>query len=275
MCPFHTGRGQLNTCATGSALFRLSHLAPTRYLMTLRSSGRRSTAFCPGTCASTLRRGSRPTSTQGKRPLGRRRTLPPSSQPHARRCRYCTTGKVYTYAMSTAPVADPMHRHRVWHIPYPGLDVDAMKDASQVFVGLHDFTHFSNKPSGGRKHQDRWKSLWRVDLTARGSSVAVEVEGSGFLYKMVRHIVGALVAVGRGRLSQSSLQKALSGDPDSLLESGRPWHIAPAHGLTLEEVQYPDHSDPSSLMFPELPHDEHGRLLPDSFEQAARARDGE
>ena len=77
------------------------------------------------------------------------------------------------------------------------------------------------------------KEIWKIDITARGESIEFTFEGSGFLYKMVRSIVGALLDVGIGKLSPAEFKK--------ILDSAKRTEVvvsAPAHGLTLEKVFY-------------------------------------
>ncbi|GFR49639.1 hypothetical protein Agub_g11689, partial [Astrephomene gubernaculifera] len=134
--------------------------------------------------------------------------------------------------------------------------------------------------SSSRKGRMRWqqgrpkprnpvKTLRRVDVVELGEAapggVRIEVEGNGFLYKMVRHIAGALVAVGEERLRAGALQRLLelgSAAPPGCNGTHRGYNVAPARGLCLHEVFYdPRVDDPSALLYPELAHDEHGRLL--------------
>eukprot|EP00192_Tetraselmis_astigmatica_P015128 CAMPEP_0117660208 /NCGR_PEP_ID=MMETSP0804-20121206/6846_1 /TAXON_ID=1074897 /ORGANISM="Tetraselmis astigmatica, Strain CCMP880" /LENGTH=162 /DNA_ID=CAMNT_0005466923 /DNA_START=267 /DNA_END=755 /DNA_ORIENTATION=- len=152
-----------------------------------------------------------------------------------------------------------------------------MARAAQEFIGTHDFTHFSNNPSVGREGICPIKNIRRFDLAhGPGQSILqLEVEGSGFLYKMVRHMTGALIAVGSGKLTQqalvAALQKGGSVGPDGHY---RGWNIAAAHGLSLQQVFYPAHDDPNTLMLPQLQHDEFGRLLKQQNIQWVQQPDG-
>ncbi|GIL62488.1 hypothetical protein Vafri_16701 [Volvox africanus] len=95
--------------------------------------------------------------------------------------------------------------------------------------------------------------------------LTAQVEGNGFLYKMVRHISGALVAVGEGRLSVNAVARMLevgSNAPPGCYGSYRGYNVAPAKGLCLHHVLYESRvDDPSVLLYPDLQHDEYGRLL--------------
>lgn len=187
--------------------------------------------------------------------------------------RYCTLGKVYHYRIQTSPAVDPFTRHYALHFPFP-LDIEAMEVAAEDFLGTHNFAQFSNT-SGGEmwERPDPVKTIYRFEIirVGDGGELCLEVEGSGFLHRMVRHMAGALLAVGNGRLARERIGAALAEGSGGAAEEGayRGWAAAAAHGLTLQKVFYPPHHDPHQPMFPDLPHDEHGRLahVPFTWEQ--------
>ena len=116
------------------------------------------------------------------------------------------------------------------------LDVAAMREVSKLFLGERDFKAFSaNRGKGAR--ENTVKTIWRLDVDEidGGSGLAITVEGSGFLYKMVRMIVGGLVQVGRGNVSPERLKEYLDA-----AERGNLIQAAPACGLCLDEVFYSD-----------------------------------
>ncbi len=102
-----------------------------------------------------------------------------------------------------------------------------MRKAAHIFEGARDFRPFCQT-----KDRDGICHVRRVRVTAAGDEVAVSVEGDRFLYKMVRRIVGALVACGSGRLTQKDIRAALAGRPF------QPFQTAPACGLLLDSVEY-------------------------------------
>ena len=119
-------------------------------------------------------------------------------------------------------------------IIYP-LDVERMQIEAQDLVGTHDFAAFAASGSGVK---DTVRTIYRAEVTASGSEIRLIVEGSGFLYNMVRIIAGTLIGVGSGKLEPGAFKRAIaSGDR---LDLGV---TAPAHGLTLMEVFY----DPEDL----------------------------
>jgi tRNA U38,U39,U40 pseudouridine synthase TruA len=95
--------------------------------------------------------------------------------------------------------------------------------------------------------------------------LCIQVHGSGFLYRMVRHLAGSLVAVGQGRLPLDNIALRLElGDSCAPGEGGvwRGYNVAPAKGLVLQQVEYPaEVDDPGVWLYPELPHNEWGQCL--------------
>ena len=105
-------------------------------------------------------------------------------------------------------------------------------EASQFFLGIHDFSAFSVS-RGKCATENPNKHVWAVDLRSRGERIDFIIEGSGFLYKMVRSMVGALLDVGAGKLAPDEIEKILSSRQRTEAVVS-----APAHGLSLEKVFY-------------------------------------
>jgi len=146
--------------------------------------------------------------------------------------RFSATGKIYAYQIRLGD-ADPFARRYCWAIHRP-LDLGAMRASAAVLRGRHDFKALSasrgDEPGDGA---DTVRDLRRLEVRARGRSVRVVAEADGFLYKMVRRLVGALVASGEGKLTPGELR--------ALLEAGaRTARIAtaPPQGLFLQKVLY-------------------------------------
>ena len=117
------------------------------------------------------------------------------------------------------------------------IDLDAMQRASSFFVGKHDFSAFAASRGKGEK-ENPVKEIWKLEIDSMHNELKFMIEGSGFLYKMVRGIVGALLEVGRGKMNYSSVGE--------ILESRKRTEVvvsAPARGLTLEKVFYDDFKD--------------------------------
>ncbi|GLC49634.1 hypothetical protein PLESTB_000269700 [Pleodorina starrii] len=180
-------------------------------------------------------------------------------------------GKCYHYSLTNAEAHDPLRHRYCLHVRRP-LDLAAMRTAAAALEGTHDFTQFSNigEEAGRPRRRNPVKTLRRVEVVELGGEstpggIRIEVEGSGFLYKMVRHISGALVAVGEGRLPVATIGQMLevgNNAPPGCHGTYRGYNVAPAKGLCLHQVFYdPGVDDPSVLLYPELRHDEYGRLL--------------
>ncbi len=144
--------------------------------------------------------------------------------------RFSVTSKAYRYRIWNAPILPPFELGRVWHVTKP-LNITLMKSALARFAGRHDFAAFSANP--GKKRQDTVRTVTRAKLTKEGACIVVEIEGDGFLYKMVRMIVGALYLHNEGKLTLEEIAKALAHGPGTAQRL-----VAPASGLFLRRVRY-------------------------------------
>lgn len=144
--------------------------------------------------------------------------------------RYSAKGKIYRYHLCHGAFADPFEHRHTHSVPRP-LDVEAMRAGAARLVGTHDFRAYS--AFGGVERESTVRTLHRLDLTARGSHLRIDAEGNGFLYKMVRSLVGALISVGQGKLTPDDLAAILAQR-----ERTRRVETAPARGLCLMKVQY-------------------------------------
>lgn len=144
--------------------------------------------------------------------------------------RYSATRKIYRYSICTARVQPPFTRHYQWHYPFP-LDVAAMRRGSRDLVGRHDFTSFANAPTQGSVARDPVRLLMRLDIVEAPDLLIFEFEGGGFLYRMVRNLIGTLVECGSGK--PRDLKAILQGRDRRLAGPS-----APPHGLCLERVFY-------------------------------------
>jgi tRNA pseudouridine38-40 synthase len=145
--------------------------------------------------------------------------------------RFSATGKRYTYHLHLGD-ADPFTRPYAWAIERPRpLDFDRMREAAALLRGRHDFAAYA--ASNGSEREDTVRDLRRLDLVRRASRVKIVFEADGFLYKMVRSLVGALVAVGEGKLSLDEVSALLAG-----ARRTEAVHTAPPQGLFLDRVFY-------------------------------------
>ena len=157
---------------------------------------------------------------------------------HARRS---STGKHYRYRLFNGPILPPLDHGVVWHWPWP-LDTRAMIEAAPVFLGEHDFSAFAAfrhdgtdaAPESGRNI----RHVWRFDVKADGPYLTMDIEGKGFLYKMVRLMVGALIHVGRGSLDTGGLRALFEARFDKTGRLIKSPLCAGAEGLSMVEVFY-------------------------------------
>ncbi|RBM22843.1 tRNA pseudouridine(38-40) synthase TruA [Prauserella sp. PE36] len=143
--------------------------------------------------------------------------------------RFSATRRHYRYQVSDAPYGvDPLRRHDTlaWGRP---LDVDAMNEASEALLGLHDFAAYCKQREGATTIRELQRLVWR---RVAEHDVHVDVSADAFCHSMVRSLVGALLLVGDGRREVAW--------PGTVLESQeRASAVAPAHGLTLVGIDYP------------------------------------
>jgi tRNA pseudouridine38-40 synthase len=150
---------------------------------------------------------------------------------HARRA---ATSKLYRYVLDSGSIQVPTRRRLAGHVPW-ALDEAALKAAAALFVGRHDFASLASA-GGSVKTTVRTvtrSEVWRDASPAVGETWIYEVEANGFLRRMVRSMVGALVEAGRGTWTVERLRDAL------LARDRRAWPApAVARGLTLVSVAY-------------------------------------
>lgn len=141
--------------------------------------------------------------------------------------------KLYRYTIFCGPVRPVLHMRHCWHIP-ADLDVQAMDAGAKSLVGEHDFKSFA---AAADHREDSVRTILRCDVTDRpaddGRWVYVDAEGDGFLYNMVRNIVGTLVEVGVGRWKPEKIPEILEAK-----DRRAAGPIAPPNGLCLMWIKY-------------------------------------
>jgi tRNA pseudouridine38-40 synthase len=157
----------------------------------------------------------------------------------ALRCRYVShdfharlsaKGKIYRYRIWTATVLPPFEYRRAWHNAQP-LDLKILKSAAKHFVGTHDFAAFA--ANRGKPEPSAIRTINSVRVRQKGPCATIEFDGDGFLYKMVRLMVGALVKCALGKMDVEDITLRLkSSEPSSAR------FAAPAEGLFLVRVRY-------------------------------------
>src|SRR5882724_10221973 len=141
--------------------------------------------------------------------------LPPTIR--VLRCQYVSNdfharlsakGKIYCYRISLAPVLPPFEHRRAWQIVRP-LNLKVLKRAAKHFVGTHDFGGFAanrgksanwTDSSRGEPEKSTTRTIYSVRVRQKGPCLTIEFDGDGFLYKMVRLIVGSLVKCALGKM---------------------------------------------------------------------------
>jgi tRNA pseudouridine38-40 synthase len=146
--------------------------------------------------------------------------------------RYDAVSKVYRYSILNCRISG-RYRARSVHVFSPKLDLDSMQKAAEYLLGKHDFSSFGVNPR--RVVDNSTRTIKRLELTRQGHYIFMEVEADGFLYKMVRSIVGTLLKVGVGKIQPEEIPGIL-GSQDRC----RAGATAPAHGLCLVKVKYKD-----------------------------------
>ena len=146
--------------------------------------------------------------------------------------RFSARSKTYRYRIWNAGVMPPLEYGRAWHVRNP-LDTAAIRTAAEGFLGKHDFASFA--ANRGTQATDSVRTIQSIHLRQVGACISIEVEGDGFLYKMVRLMIGALVHVGSGLVSSSEIHSRLK-TPRGTNREAR--NAAPADGLFLVRVRY-------------------------------------
>ena len=144
-------------------------------------------------------------------------------------CRFSAKSKLYQYTIWNQRVRPAMDRNFCWHLRWP-VEIEPMQAASASLLGEHDFAAFQ---SANAQSETTVRTILRADWELCAPRLTFAVEGNGFLYNMVRALVGTLVEVGRGKITAEEFKKILESRDRTL--AGR---TAPARGLCLMCVRY-------------------------------------
>ena len=174
--------------------------------------------------------------------------LPPTIR--ALRCQYVSNdfharlsakGKIYRYRIWLAPFLPPFEYRRTWHIARP-IDLKILKRAAKLFAGTHDFAGFAanrgksanwTDSSRGEPEKSATRTIYSVRVRQKGPCLTIEFDGDGFLYRMVRLIVGSLVKCALGKMRIEDITARLRSGQ---IAPAR--FAAPAEGLFLVRVRY-------------------------------------
>jgi tRNA pseudouridine38-40 synthase len=145
--------------------------------------------------------------------------------------RYCNSKKTYEYKILNTKFPVPTHRLYSYFIYYP-LHLDLMMEAAGFLIGEHDFKSFC---SNRTQVIDTVRTIYDINIVKEENIIVITISGNGFLYNMVRIIVGTLVKVGLGVYLPSHVKEILE-QKDRMAAGPK----APAQGLTLKYIEYPD-----------------------------------
>ncbi len=155
-----------------------------------------------------------------------KKSLEVGSEFHAR---FSAKGKKYRYLIYNSTHPSALLRNRTFHVFY-NLNIAAMKEASSHFIGTYNFEGFMAK---GSQVKNTVRTIRETSLVKRDEIIQIEITGDGFLYNMVRIIVGTLIDVGIGRIKTQDISNIIRSCDRKL--AGR---TAPPQGLYLVEVYY-------------------------------------
>jgi len=158
-----------------------------------------------------------------------------------------TVRKRYQYVIWNAPDRSPFFNDLYWH-RWQTLDIAAMQSAAAQFVGTHDFASFA-KPGHGRANTVR--TVFDCSVSYRVPRLVIGVEGNGFLWNMVRIIVGTLMEVGQGRVPTEAMTEMIAAKDRTAAGL-----TAPPQGLYLQWIQTADRSNATAKSDEIPPQDE-------------------
>lgn len=143
--------------------------------------------------------------------------------------RFSCKGKTYLYRIHCSESKNPFLKDLALHYRRP-IDIDLMREAASKFIGTHDFGSFCADCS---KKVNTVRTIYQFQIEINENDVRILVKGNGFLYNMVRILVGTLLDINEGRIKIDEIESIMKARDRKL--AGR---TAPPHGLYLHEVYY-------------------------------------
>lgn len=143
--------------------------------------------------------------------------------------RYSCTAKEYQYLIWNSPVRNPFYHRRALHYNRP-LDADFLNEQARDFLGEYDFSAFC---ASGSSVQSKIRCIKSAGAAREGDMVSFSVAADGFLYNMVRIMVGTLLGIHEGKIKKDSIRDIILSK-----DRARAGVTAPAEGLYLERVYY-------------------------------------
>lgn len=143
--------------------------------------------------------------------------------------RYSCTSKEYVYKLYNGRIRDPFLSSYAYHYRYP-VDADYLNEQAQAFVGTYDYCGFCSAKS---KVEDTVRTVKAFSVCRQDDMVIFKVEADGFLYNMVRIMVGTLLFIAQGRIKENELKDIILSK-----DRKRAGKTAPPQGLYLNKVNY-------------------------------------
>jgi tRNA pseudouridine38-40 synthase len=142
--------------------------------------------------------------------------------------RYSCKERFYVYKILNRSIKSPIFENRAWFIPYK-LDCELMQKGAKLFIGTYDFSYFRSVDCYAKTPI---KTINSLSLNVNGEFIEIEISAESFLYKMVRRIVGTLVELGRGGITEADVNLMLANKYSKNVQS------APSHGLYFKKSLY-------------------------------------
>ncbi len=143
--------------------------------------------------------------------------------------RFDAASRRYRYRLFCQPRRDPLRERYAWRV-WPAPDGETLQSLARLFIGRHDFAAFGSPP---RKEGSAVRTVMQAGWQPHDDEWSFDVQADAFLYHMVRRLVYVQVAAAQGNLSAETVARALAG------QAQIPAELAPARGLTLVQVTYP------------------------------------
>jgi len=143
--------------------------------------------------------------------------------------RFYAKSKVYRYTLLNRTHRSALLRNTVYYYPYP-LEIKIMRRESKALLGRHNFKSFQ---ASDKKERLAIRTIKKIEISKDKDLILIDIEADGFLYYMVRNIVGTLIEVGRGKFGSRSLKRILLSQDRKLAGP-----TVPAKGLCLLKVKY-------------------------------------
>jgi tRNA pseudouridine38-40 synthase len=143
--------------------------------------------------------------------------------------RYNAKAKTYLYRIWNKEYPNPFLRKYSMYVEEK-LDITRMRSASRFFIGEHDFTAYSNAKT---KKKSMVREIYSIDFVQNDGIIEIRISGNGFLYNMVRRIIGTLIEVGLGKIKEDSINDIMISK-----ERAQAGSMADACGLFLEKIEY-------------------------------------